>query len=220
MARVAEADGVQLIVATPHCNLEAAACPTPAQIRDLTAQLNHLLQENGSRLRVAPGAEARATSGLVEAVAAGRVLTLGDRGRFLLVELPPAGQPLFAAELFFRLRLAGVTPVIAHAERYDFFRSAPAALKELTDRLYPIQVNAGSLLGREGRRIRHSARQLIRSGLATIIASDGHNDTDRPPVLSAVQRALRLRPEAFAQLTFEHPLALLRQKSGPQGTRG
>ncbi len=214
MARLADADGVQLIVATPHCNLDAT-CPSPVQIRDLTAQLNQLLETNGLRLRVVPGAEARATTGLVEAVEAGRVLTLGDRGRFLLVELPPSGQPLFAAELFFRLRLAGVTPVIAHAERYDFFRSAPGALQELADRLYPIQVNAGSLLGREGWRIRRSARDLVRRGLATIVASDGHNATDRKPVLAAVERALRLSREAFAQLAFEHPLALLRQKAGP-----
>lgn len=219
MARLAEADGVQLIVATPHCNLDAG-CPAPAQIRDLTAQLNRLLETNGLRLRIAPGAEARATTGLVEAVEAGRVLTLGDRGRYLLVELPPSGQPLFAGEMFFRLRLAGITPVIAHAERYDFFRTAPAALKELSERLYPVQVNAGSILGREGLRIRRSARELVRRGVATVVASDGHNATDRKPVLAATERALRLSHAAFMQLTFEQPLALLREKAGRVGSAG
>lgn len=211
MARMAEADGVQVIIATPHCNLENA-CPEPALIRDLTDQLNDRLAREGLQLRVAPGGEIRATPDLVDAYEAGRVLTLGDRGRYMLVELPPTGYPLFAGELFFRLQLAGVTPVIAHAERFDFFRLSPQRLQDMKDRGYPIQVNAGSLLGEDGLRIRKQAVKLVQERLATIIASDGHNTDRRKPLLSVARQALRLEEDAFLKLTLDRPFRLLKEK--------
>jgi protein-tyrosine phosphatase len=212
MARLAEADGIETIVATPHCNLDSA-CPSPAQIRDLTAELNARLSEAGLRLRVAPGAEVRATTAMVEAVEREQVLTLGDRGRYLLVELPPSGHPLFAGEMFFRLQLAGITPVIAHAERYDFFRATPAALEELCARGYPVQVSVGSILGQEGGRVRRFAHELIQRNLATLIASDGHNTTDRKPVLAAAEKPLRLKHDVFLQFTRERPSRVLEETS-------
>lgn len=211
MARMAEADGVQVIVATPHCNLDSD-CPDPDLIRDRTGHLNDLLAREGLQLRVVPGGEVRATPDLVDAFEAGRVLTLGDRGRYILIELPPSGYPIFAGELFFRLQLAGVTPVLAHAERFDFFRLSPQRLQDMKDRGYPIQINAGSLLGEDGMRVRKQAVRLVQERLATVIASDGHNVDRRKPVLSVARQALRMDEDVFLKYTLDRPFRLLKEK--------
>lgn len=219
MARLAEADGVQAIIATPHCNLDGS-CPPPDLIRDLTDQLNDRLAAEGLQLRVAPGAEVRATGNLVEAYEAGAIMTMADRGKYMLVELPASGHPLFAGELFFRLQLAGVTPIIAHAERFDYFRQSPEALENLARRGYPLQINVGSILGEDGARIRKQALKLINEGLAGIIASDGHNTSDRKPLLSVARKGLGLDENSYLKYTLDRPFRLLKQRRTPQVQAG
>jgi protein-tyrosine phosphatase len=211
MARLAEADGVQAIVATPHCDLDAI-CPDPTRIRDLTAQLNDLLADEGLRLRVLPGAELRPTPGLVDALERDQVLTVADRGRYVLIELPSGGYPVFVAELFFRLQVVGITPIIAHAERSDYLRTSPQVLEEMAARGYPVQINVGSLLGEDGAKVRREALRLVQQGLATIIASDGHGARSRKPVLTPAARPLRLSREALLRFTFDRPLEILRER--------
>ena len=113
MARLAAADGVQVIVATPHVSRELDY-PESAMVRELVARLNRALQVEKLPLRVLPGSEAPAEPELLEALQAGKVLTVGDRGRHVLVELPSNAAAIYAPELFFRMRQAGSTPVSAH----------------------------------------------------------------------------------------------------------
>ena len=53
-----------------------------------------------------------------------------------------------------------------------------------------VQVTAGSFLGRFGKRAERSAWQLLRHDMVHFIASDGHNATSRPPLLSDARRAI------------------------------
>lgn len=205
MARLAAADGVRVIVATPHVDREFHA-PNPDVVRRLTARLNQAIQAEGLPLRILPGGEAPAEPELLEALQAGRVLTVGDRGRHVLVELPTNAPATYAPELFFRLQLAGYTPVIAHVERAAIFRVQPQMLAEFRDRGYPLQMNVTTLNGSFAARRR--ARQLLRDGLVTLLASDGHDTVRRKPLLTPAQRALR-SPELFEALTLTNPGRIL-----------
>ena len=46
-----------------------------------------------------------------------------------------------------------------------------------------IQMNAGSVLGREGRKQASYCRKLIKAKLVHVIASDAHDPEQRPPEL-------------------------------------
>lgn len=214
MARMAAADGVRTIVATPHLD-EQYRHPAPELIRELVGRLNDRLRAEGVPLQVLPGAEVRTSPELLEHFAAGQIMTVADRGRFLLLELPTAGHAVYAPQLFFRLQLAGVTPIIAHAERVALFRAEPHRLQELRDRNIRIQINAESLAGQGGRALRNQALRLVRSGLADVIASDGHNLTTRRPLLSVARRALRRQGELFERLTTHIPQSLLSLTAPP-----
>lgn len=213
MARVAADDGVKVIVATPHVDRELNL-PDPNHVRRLVAQLNTALQAEGLALRVVPGAEVPAEPGLVEALQAGRVLTIGDCGHHVLVELPTTAPAMYAPELLFRLQVAGFTPVIAHVERAAIFRQRPEMLQEFHDRGYPLQMNVESL--RAGWRTRHYARRLLRQGLVDVLASDGHDVRRRRPVLSPARAVLRSQPELFTRLTHGNPREMLRRGKGDQ----
>jgi len=202
MARQAAADGIRCIVATPHVE-PSLDYPKPAQIQTLVQQLNDKLAAENISLSVFPGAELPALPELLEALSAGRVLTLGAQSPYVLVELYAATPSAFYEELFFRMQLAGYIPVIAHIERIMLLRTKPHILQEWRARGYRLQMNASSLCG--SWLSRRYARRLLQRGYVDILASDGHDVSRRPPVLSCAQHALRRQPELFAQLTRHNP---------------
>ena len=116
MARIAHRDGIRAIIATPHVNLETCL-PSRETIRARTAELSEALAREGIEVAVHAGAEHALSGDLLERLRAGELMTLADRGKHLLVELPFGGYPAFVSEVFFSLQLAGVTPVLAHPER-------------------------------------------------------------------------------------------------------
>lgn len=208
MARLAAADGVRTIVATPHLD-EHYQQPAPQLIRDLTARLNELIAAERLPLTVLPGAEVRTAPELLEALAAGRVMTVADQGRYLLLELPASGHAGYAGELFFRLQLAGYTPIIAHVERVDLFRRELHWLRDFKDRNIRLQVNADSLSGHGGRIIRNHALRLVKEGLVDVVSSDGHSTKSRKPLLTVARKPLRGQPGLFEMLTTQTPASFL-----------
>jgi len=211
MARAAEADGIEAIIATPHANLTRGR-PTPDAIRDLTAQVNEALSREGINVTVFPGAEIALSDDLQQQIEAGSVLTLADRGTHVLIELPFTGFPTFVPSLFFNIQLLGFTPIIAHPERSAAARIDLELVIGLAHRGAQLQINAESIAGREGRVIRKITQTLMRKDLVHYIASDGHGARHRPPRMGYARKSLRRLggDHKFAELTFHNPYALLR----------
>ena len=94
-----------------------------------------------------------------------RRFTLGQTGRYLLVEFPYHGWPLSLTATVFRLELNGITPVLAHPERNLEVQSAPELLRPLVDAGALVQVTAAALNGRLGHGAHRAAEKLVRLGL-------------------------------------------------------
>ncbi len=201
MARVALDDGIQTIVATPHFSVDAG--PTPHQIRTATQQLQEALADGDLPLTVLPGAEVRADPQLAEMLTRGEVMTVADGGKYLLIEPPFIGIPNYLEQLCFELQIAGITPILAHPERAEIAQHQPELYERLVEHGCLMQVNAPSLRREYGRTIAEIAADLIRKGLAHIAASDAHNATSHPPVLSKIRRAVvqAAGEDAFREMT-------------------
>ncbi len=219
MARVAAKDGVHVIIATPHANLDEGVV-TPEQIRERVAILNDAIRAAGIGITVLPGAEISSVDNLIKRLEAGQVMTVADRGKHLLIELPFSSFPNYVPDLFFNLQLMGFVPIIAHPERSGAARLRLDTIRELAQRGALLQVNAESIRGKEGRGIRAIAQRLLREDLVSFIASDGHDPKRRPPVISPARSAMRRLggDAAFARLTESGPARLLRDPSRPGRT--
>jgi len=161
------------------------------------------------RLRLLVGAEAYLDPALPELVGRGKILTLGDLGTHLLVELPLAEVPRWADEVLFSLALAGVTPVLAHPERCAGVRRRLEWLAAAVERGALVQVNGGSLTGAYGGEVARAAAGLVRRGLVHFLGSDAHGP-DRPALLAgAVVRAERIAGAGTARrLAWQNAAAL------------
>ena len=206
MARIAERDGIRTVIATPHTD-SASDCPSLERIRERTAELNEALQREGIELTILPGAENQLHLQLADHLKEGRVMTLADRGQHVLIELPFNGYPTYVADLFFKIQLLGITPVLAHPERAVIGRNDPDLIRGLSERGAMLQLNVDSVLGHDGRLVRNTSLNLIKDGLAHLVSSDAHDPRRRPPILSPLRKALRrLGGEATVRrLTVENP---------------
>lgn len=181
MARAAQGHGTAIVVATPHMDFAGKdLAGASGVIRSGAHALAAALASSGMSIRVLPGMEIAMDLHLPSLLECGEALTIGDAGKYVLVELPFQQIPECAEKVVFDLSSAGYVPVIAHPERC-------AGVARDPNRMYPLvragalgQVNAGSLTGAFGRSIRNVAEILLRHRLAHVIASDGHSPADRP----------------------------------------
>ena len=210
IGRASVADGVSLMIGTPHVN--GRFMPTPETIRDRVTEVNEALAAEGLPLVVSPGAEIAVSelSQLDDSVLG--ELALGGSST-LLVESPYVDAVPFLDQMMFDLQIRGFRVLLAHPERSPMFLKDPDHLVELVERGVLCSVTAGSLAGRFGRRVRAFALELVQHELVHNVSSDTHDTRKRPPGLSAgFERADDLLPGVSGLapwLTEGVPAALL-----------
>lgn len=209
LARALVQEGVHTAIATPHYNDEFQRRGA-AEIRERVFALQQALHQQSIPLRVLAGHEALIAPGLVEDIRAGRLATLNG-SRYLLLELWTAHWLPETERVIFELRSAGITPVLAHPERYRFFQKEPERLAVLLRQGVLAQITASSLVGMQGRTAQHTAEMLLKKGLVHIIASDAHGLHKRPPAISeGLRRATKLIGAGNVQRLIEDgPAALI-----------
>jgi protein-tyrosine phosphatase len=207
MARIAEADGIDVIAATPHIRQDH-----DVRIRELAgrvAELNAALDDSGLFVEVVAGGEVAETAleGLDEEEL--RAVSLGGGGWILLEPQPgPLGDSL--VNMIGQLRGAGFRALIAHPERH-ISADLPEQILALIDAGALVQATAAFLAHESSR---DGMLALARRGLIHVLASDAHSShRGRPLRLSGGLRALRevelLRPH-LGWIAEAAPAAILR----------
>lgn len=215
MARVAVADGIGTIVATPHWPLDRNPTAGP-RVRALVVEAQERLTAAELPLRVLPGHELAVSWEMEASLATGDALPLGD-SHFLLLETPYLGIPPYLRDLLFRLQSCGYRPILAHPERNADVQDDPRCLEELVDAGCLLQVNAGSVLGQFGSRPQRTAMKLMTRGWVQLLASDAHSPKGRPPRLeAAAQMAAKwIGSEAAQSLIGAGPFAVVQDMMPP-----
>jgi protein-tyrosine phosphatase len=219
MARMAEADGTAVIVATPHqkdvmrdSSIDAVrklADSFAASVSSRSGTARSGTDRSGgdrsgaAGIRVVLGMENHIEPELPDWVRDGRALTLNG-SRYILCEPPFEAYPLYLDDTLFRLQQQGLVPVIAHPERCLPFQKQPARLAALVARGMLVQITGSSLLGEFARPARKAAEAFLALGIAHIVASDMHRPVRiRLPLLSqAHARAVELIGEERARRLF------------------
>jgi protein-tyrosine phosphatase len=212
MCKLYAAQGVASVVATPHlCDPRFPV--SPEAVRTSVEELARACREHAVNLEILAGGDVRLEPELLEALDAAQVLTLGDAGSHLLLELPAQTVPHVEA-LVFELLLRGVTPVLSHPERNLELWRRPNRLAELVELGCLAQITAGSLLGRFGPWPRRTAERFLAAGLVHAVATDAHSARGpRSPALGEAAGRLRalVGETAAYELLCQNPASMIRR---------
>ncbi|HET6509357.1 MAG TPA: CpsB/CapC family capsule biosynthesis tyrosine phosphatase [Baekduia sp.] len=212
-ARMAS-DGVHAATVTPHVGSPYFDVEI-SEIHDRCADLQRALDRADIALRLEPGGEVYPGAAADLSAVDLDVIAHGPAGaRWVLAEVPFAGvDDAFAVGLA-EIRARGFGIVIAHPERATGLLTdgGLARLRPALEDGAVLQVNACSLMGRQGPEAQKAARRLVRSRLAYIIASDGHPGTRGHTLAEAESAAIAAGASAaqVVQLTQANPRFLLR----------
>lgn len=211
MCRLAAADGIDHMVATPHANeryvydraaLEATLSKLSQQAREPSFSLGcdfHFNYEN-----------------LQNALADPAQFAIGETC-YMLVELSNWSVPPQVKDYFLRLGEAGIVPVLTHPERNPILQKDPVQVLELVELGALVQITASSLTGNWGETAQKMARWLLQHDTVHVLATDAHDDRNRPPLLSpGAEAAAQICGTEIAEaLVDENPRAIVSGRNLP-----
>lgn len=219
MARMAVADGIRTVIATPH-QLGHYSQNRGDCIRQATRRLADCLRDHEVPLRVLPGADVRIEPEMVPRIHRGEVLSLADRGKHVLLELPH--------ELYFQLQPvlnqlqeSGLHGILSHPERNQGLLARPHTIPRLVADGCLMQITAGSIVGTFGPASRQLSQWMLHRGLVHFVASDGHGAKMRRPLLRRawVQVAKLVGRETCVDLFCRNPRAVAEGRDVAAGKR-
>lgn len=192
--------GVDRMFLTPHFHPEKKTLSEFLADRENAWCVFSAEMDASVKKQIRLGAEVQYCQGLLSLDL--RKLTLGD-SNYLLLEFP-SHYPTYAVQIMEKLMSYGLVPILAHVERYSYFREEPELLKRLINLGVLAQVSAQSLFDKKDK---HFAFACLSHNLAQIIASDAHNITNRRPCMDLLHKLpeeIRNLHDAFTTAVWEN----------------
>jgi protein-tyrosine phosphatase len=184
MCRMAQADGIKHIVATPHANGKYV------YDRDsLSQMLEELSRRVGPELGFSLGCDFHFTNENLRDVLLHPARYTISGTNYLLVELSNLAVSTSISQSLQQLLDVGISPIITHPERSPILQRNPKIVINWVRNGCFVQVTANSLTGRWGAEAQAFSEWLIKRGAVHVLASDAHGVGSRPPILSKARSA-------------------------------
>ena len=158
-----------------------------AKIEENFKQVQELAKEIADDLTILYGAEIYYTSDILDKLEQGKIPRLAD-SQYALIEfsmITPYKEIHTALSNVLRL---GVTPVVAHIERYHCLENDEKKVRDLINMGCYTQINSSSVLkpklfGDTYKFMKKRAQFFLEKDLVHFVASDMHNLNPRPPYM-------------------------------------
>ena len=210
MVRQLHEAGFKTLIATPHV-LEGRDYLSPVEILTATEQVRQCVAEAGIPVEILPGAENYIFPDMAKWARAGKLMTLGNTNKYLLLELPLFEIPHYTEQVFFELQVMGLTPVLAHPERYRGLVDEPERLVDWAKKGVLLQLDLRSLGGKYGPQAKRLAEVMLGSDLVHFVGSDAHRVArGESAYLAELQSAAEIiGEERFGEVTVGNPQYVL-----------
>jgi len=214
MCKLAAADGITHLVATPHCNYEYrfSLDVNRAKLAELQAAL-------GESPKLLLGCDFHLSYDNLQLLVEDYKRFTINGSDYLLVEFGDQFIPDQMDRVFYEMQCTSVQPILTHPERNPVFQQHPDLLYHWVSRGCLVQVTAKSFTGGFGRRALHFSELWFEQNLISFFATDAHDPKYRPPILSdCFQKVKETRGEAVADLLLKHnPQAVIEGRPLPTG---
>lgn len=201
MCRIAIADGITEVIATPHFHYRRGNADAEKVLK-CKERLQGLLQNEGLSLQLYAGNELYYSHDLLQRINNKEVLTMANSD-YVLLEFSPECEKRKIQNAIYEFINEGYYPIIAHVERCEAFWEFPAFLEEIIQMGAYAQMNAGSLSGNAGWRMKRFARAMLKQSRIHFIATDAHDGMRRIPAFGNVSEWIRKK---YGDYTVENYL--------------
>jgi protein-tyrosine phosphatase len=185
MCRMAAADGIEHMVATPHAN------DRYVYNRDEhNKALDHLRSLIGETPRLSLGCDFHLSyENVQDALTRPDWYTI-DGGKYMLVELSNYGIPHQIEEYFSKLGDKGIRAIVTHPERNPILQQDKQRIIRWVEQGCIVQVTGSALTGSWGERAWRTAAWLLEKQAVHVLATDEHDTRNRIPVLSTARKEI------------------------------
>lgn len=165
--------GFEKVITTPH-TIANVYSNTTEKITSVYEDVKVQLPVETNKLSYQAASEYMIDEDFEQRVKEGSLLTIKDK--MVLVEMSYINPPIFLDDALFLLISKGYTPILAHPERYNFYKGDLNAYRSLKKAGCKFQLNLLSTTGYYGERIAQIADSLLKENMYDFSGSDIHHE--------------------------------------------
>lgn len=170
--------GIRTIIATPHFR-KGMFEPSASEVKKQFQILRKTVWEINKDMRLYLGSELYASENMISQIKDKRAMPMAG-SNYVLTELYEAITASQVRAYLGILISKGYRPVIAHTERYGCMRNDINFIEDMIEMGAYIQLNADSVIGKEGFALKRFCKKLLKSGNVHFVGSDCHGIKRRP----------------------------------------
>ena len=189
MLKIAEKNGITDAIVTPHYKQGRVGTPRKV-IGEMIREVEKYARLSGLSIRLYPGTEIYYSSSVGEKLDSGWLSSMNDT-EYVLVVFDPQEPFSYLRNAVDDLFGLGYHPILAHVERYRCMLGNVDNVKALRDFGCKIQVNAGSIIGDSGFKVKQFVKKLLKEELIDYVGTDAHDVKSRSPELTKCVDVIR-----------------------------
>ena len=166
--------GYKKVITTPHIMSDYYR-NTPEIILSGLDKVKAEIIKNKLDIEIEAAAEYNLEPEFEDLLEKNNLLTFGT-DKYLLFELSFFDEPPRLNDVIWKMREKGLSPVLAHVERYGYWHKDYDKIEEMINRGVKLQVNIGSIIGAYGPEVKKVAEKLIEDKVINFIGSDCHHE--------------------------------------------
>ncbi|HEN9903398.1 TPA: tyrosine protein phosphatase [Streptococcus agalactiae] len=207
--------GVRIIVSTSHRRKGMFETPEDIIFKNFSI-VKHEAEKRFEHLQILYGGELYYTSDMLEKLKLKQIPTLNNT-KFALIEFSMQTSWKDIHTALSNVLMLGITPVVAHIERYNALENQKERVKEIINMGCYTQINSSHILKQKlfndkHKRFKKRARYFLEENLVHFVASDMHNLDVRPPFLAEAYKIIcrDFGKERVNQLFIENAQSILK----------
>jgi tyrosine-protein phosphatase YwqE len=181
--------GYKKLICTPHI-LSDVHPNSKETILPKLDLVRAALQQEGIKMEIDAAAEYMIDHEFEQKVTAAQkrddLLTIAKN--YILVEMSYLAPSPNYEKVLFDLRMLGLTPILAHPERYSFYHRNFGQYERFKELGCKLQVNLLSLSGGYGPDVKKVAEKLIKNDMVDFLGTDMHHERHLKALQDLVQR--------------------------------
>lgn len=212
MAKIAESEGITKIVNTSHCHFDFKY-KKGNELKLELEKFNQVLKEENINIEVLLGNELYYTSDLIERFDELDFFSMNN-SKYILMEFSPINFPKNIEDVIYEIKIRGYIPIIAHAERYKQVQEDVNIVLDCIKEGALIQVNASSILGKNGEKAEDTSKKLLDNNMVHFVATDAHSSNRRRPLIKDSYNYIlkNYGKEVAEKLFIENPTAVIENR--------